>query len=471
MSTVEASPPAVRPPLFERLALHRPELRAWAMYDWANSAMYTVIITAVFPVFFARVAAAGMPQSEVRGTFGLATTVCMTLAAVLGPILGAVADYARLKKKLFAVFVLLGVLATGAMFFIHRGDWMLAAILFGIANISIASSLVFYDAMLPHVARAGETDRLSTSGYAVGYLGGGLCLALCVALIAWGRNLGIHVEPPDDPAGSDWLTARIGFLIVAVWWLVFTLPYLFRVSEPPLAIEPDERPGQNPIRVAFTRIGETLRALKTYRNAFLFMLAFLAYSDGIGTIIRMATLYAAELQIPDAATVGCVLLVQFIGIPFAVGFGKLAGRIGPKRAIWIALSGYVFICLWASQISSTWEFVAMAVMVGMVQGGAQALSRSLFASLIPKHKSAEFFGLFSTLEKFAGIAGPYVFSISASSRSAVLWIIVFFVVGAGVLAFVDVAAGRTAAQRADDDLTTMSQATPDSNSPPHAPCA
>lgn len=460
MSSVDAIQDASRPPFLERLALHRPELRAWALYDWANSAVFTVIITAVFPVFFLRVAAAGMPQEEVRGRFGLVTTVCMAFAALLGPILGAVADYARMKKKLFAIFVFLGVLAVGAMFFIERGDWFFAAVLFGIANISIASSFVFYDAMLPHVARAGEVDKLSTSAYAVGYLGGGLCLAICVALIMWGRDLGIRVDPPDDPAGSDWLTARIGFAIVAVWWLVFTIPYLFRVSEPPLAIEPDEKPGQNPVRIAFTRIGETLGALKTYRHAFLLMLAFLAYSDGIGTIIRMATLYAAELEIPDAVTVGCILLVQFIGIPFAIGFGKLAGKIGPKRAIWIALAGYVGICLWASMITKTWEFVAMAVMVGMVQGGAQALSRSLFSSLIPKHKSAEFFGLFSTLEKFAGIFGPYVFSISASSRSAVLWIIVFFVIGGGVLFFVDVEAGRRAAQRADAELAPDLAGTP-----------
>jgi UMF1 family MFS transporter len=456
MSPLPASTRAAKAPLLERLALHRPELRAWAMYDWANSAFFTVVISAVFPYFFAKVAAVGMTDDEVRWHFTFVTSVCMAIAAVLGPILGAIADYARMKKRLFAVFFGLGVLSTGAMVCIHRGDWILAAALFGLANIGISSSFVFYDSFLPHVAREGEADRLSTTGYAVGYLGGGLCLALCIALIRWGERFGLRVEPPGDARGSDWLAARIGFVIVAIWWLVFTIPFLRRVHEPPLAIEPDERPGLNPVRIAFTRIGETLRELSTYREAFLMLLAFLAYSDGIGTIIRMAVLYAAELKIPDAAAVGCILLVQFVGIPFAILFGRLADRIGAKRGILLALVGYVGICVWASRVTETWEFVVMAVMVGMVQGGAQALSRSLFSSLVPKHKSGEFFGLFSTLDKFAGILGPLVFGLAPSSRAAVLWVIAFFVVGAALLALVDVEKGRRAAREAEAGVSSAS---------------
>jgi len=435
-------------PLLERLALHRPELRAWALYDWANSAFFTVVITAVFPVFFRRVAAAELADGEVRHRFGMVTTVCMAIAAVLGPVLGAVADYARMKKKLFALFFGLGVAATGSLWFVHRGNWELAALLFGLANVGIASSFVFYDAMLPHVAREGEADRLSTSAYAIGYLGGGLCLALVLIVVFFGRTLGLSAEP-DGVIGGSGTTARLGFVLVAAWWLVFTIPYLRRVPEPPLAIEPDERTGRNPFVVAFVRIGETLKDLRQYRHAFLMLLAFLAYSDGIGTIIRMAVLYAAELEIPDKVTVGCILLVQFVGIPFAILFGRIAGRIGAKRAILIALAGYTGICVFASRVTSTWQFVAMGVMVGMVQGGAQGLSRSLFASLVPKHKSGEFFGLFSTLEKFAGILGPWVFSITSTSRSAILSIAAFFVVGALLLFGVDVEAGKRAAERAD----------------------
>lgn len=436
---------AVRAPLLERLALHRPELRAWAMVDWANSAFFTVVITAVFPYFFAAVPGADLTSDEVRERFTLTTTIAMVIAAVAGPILGAVADYARLKKRLFTVFTLLGVLSTAALFAVQRGDWLLAAVLFGLANLGIVTSLVFYDALLPHVARPGEADRLSTTAYAVGYLGGGLCLALVVAMITWEEPLGLR--------GEDGLSARLGFVLVAAWWLVFTIPFLRRVHEPTVALETDERPGLNPVRVAFTRIGETMRELKSYRQALLFLVAFLAYSDAIGTIIRMAVLYAAELEIPVKTVIVCILLIQFIGIPFAVLFGRIADRIGAKRAILIALAGYIGICVWASRVQETWEFVAMALMVGMVQGGAQALSRSLFSSLVPKHKSGEFFGLFSTLEKFAGILGPLVFFVAPSSRAAILWLIVFFVVGAGLLLLVDVEAGRKAASERQAELT------------------
>lgn len=440
-------PPTVseaRPPLLERLVLHRPELRAWALVDCANSAFFTVVITAVFPYFFDAVPGADLSDDEVRRRFTLTTTIAMGIAALLGPILGAVADYARLKKRLFMVFTLLGVASTAAMFAIHRGDWLLAAVLFGLGNLGVVTSVVFYDAFLPHVARPDEVDRLSTTGYAVGYLGGGLCLALVAAMITWEGPLGL--------AGDDGLATRLGFLLVALWWLAFTIPFLRRVQEPPAGLETDERPGQNPVRVAFARIGETFRELRKYRHALLLLVAFLAYSDAIGTIIRMAALYAAELKIPPKTVLLCILLVQFIGVPFAVLFGRLAGRIGTKPAILIALVGYIGICVWASRVHETWEFVVMAMMVGMVQGGAQALSRSLFATLVPKHKSGEFFGLFSTLEKFAGILGPLVFFIAPSSRAAVLWLIVFFVVGAGLLLLVDVEKGRAAARETEAEL-------------------
>jgi UMF1 family MFS transporter len=444
MTPADASAPSTRPPLLERLALHRPALRAWAMYDWANSAMWTVVITAVFPVFYENVAAAGLSEDAVRRQFSLVTTVCMAVAALLGPILGAVADYARMKKKLFGVFFGLGVATTAALYFVHRGEWVLAAVLFGLANIGIASSFVFYDSMLPHIASPEEADRLSTTGFAAGYLGGGLCLAICAALIFWEVPLGL--------AGADGLSARVGFVVVAVWWLVFTLPYFFRVPEPPLAIEVDERAGQNPVRMAFLRIGETLGELKRYRQAFVLLVAFLLYSDGIGTINRMAALYATALHIPSRSTVLYILLVQFIGVPFAILFGRLADKIGAKRGILIALAGYIGICVWASRITETWEFAGICVLVGMVQGGAQALSRSLFSTLIPKHKSGEFFGLFSTLDKFAGILGPLVFGLAPSVHAAVLWVTGFFIVGAAILALVDVEEGRRAAVASEADL-------------------
>jgi UMF1 family MFS transporter len=439
---------AARAPLLERLVLHRPETRAWAMYDWANSAMYTVIIASVFPVFFRSIAAEGLDDDTKRSLFSWATTLSMIVVACLSPVLGAVADYARAKKKLFALFLGIGVVANAVMFFIAPGDWRLACWLFGLVNVGAAGSFVFYDAMLSSVALPGEMDRLSTSAYAVGYLGGGLCLALCLALVKQPGWFGI------DPADKTGLAARIGFVIVALWWLLFTIPFFRNVREPDIAIERDERAGQNPVRVAFTRLYETLCELRTYRHAFVFLLAYFAYSDGIGTVIRMATLVGDERGIGAAVLIKCVLLAQFAAIPFAILFGRIAGWIGPKRAILAAICVYVVITLLGYRLKTANDFIGLTLLVASVQGGAQALSRSLFASLVPRHKSGEFFGLFSTLDKFAGIAGPLVFAIAPTTNMAILLLIPFFVVGALLLSTVDVDAGRRVAREAEQRLTT-----------------
>jgi UMF1 family MFS transporter len=454
-----------RPAFLERLVLHRSETRAWALYDWANSAAYTVIITAVFPIFYRQVAAVGLDDDAKRESFSWATTIAMLVAALMSPVLGAAADYARIKKKLFGVFLAVGVLANAAMVWIGAGDWKLALVLFGLLNIGMAGSFVFYDAMLSSVAREDEMDRLSTTGYAVGYLGGGLCLALCLLLIQEPEWFGLAVSG-DAALDAKSLPTRIGFGIVALWWFVFTIPFFLRVREPDIAIERDERAGLNPVKVAFARLSETLRELKRYRQAFLFMLAFLVFNDGIGTIIRMATPLGDELGISKGTLIACVLLVQFVAIPFALFFGRLASRLGAKRSILIALAVYVVICVlgWAMaqrfdivilghRVSAVEEFVTMAMLVAAVQGGAQALSRSLFASLVPKHKSGEFFGLFSTLEKLAGVLGPLVFGLAATTGSAILSLLVFFLVGAGLLMLVDVEAGRRAAVEAEVQLT------------------
>jgi UMF1 family MFS transporter len=434
-----------RPRLLERLALQRPELRAWAMYDWANSALFTVVITAVFPVFYSKVLAADLDPDARRSTFGWATTVSLLVAALISPLLGALADYARVKKKVFALFLAVGVLSTAGMWFLRPGDWVLGCVLFGLANIGAAGSFVFYDALLSHVAREGELDQLSSTAYAVGYLGGGLCLALCVWMIQQPATFGLA-------SGDSTLPARTGFLVVALWWALFTIPFFRQVSEPAPALEPDEQRGMNPVRVAFTRLSETLRELRRWRAAFLMMIAFLIYNDGIGTVIRMATLFGEERRIPEQTMLGAILVVQFVGIPCAILFGRLAGRIGAKRAIQVALLVYVGIAFVAYGMDTVGEFWTMAVLVGTVQGGAQALSRSLFASLVPKHKSAEFFGLFSTLEKFAGVIGPAVFSVSASSGAAILSLIAFFVVGGAILACVDVSQGQALAREAERAL-------------------
>ena len=422
------------------------------MYDWAASAMQTTIMVAVFPIYFVKVAGAELPASSATQRLATVNTVALVVIALLSPVLGAISDYRGTKKRLLAVFMLIGVAAVGGMFFVHRGEIHLASTLFTVALIGAAGSFVFYEALLPHIARPDEIDRVSSAGYAVGYIGGGLLLALNLAWIQQPAWFGFP-SGPDLSEAEATLPVRLAFISVAIWWLVFSWPLLHGVAEPPLRLEPDERPSESPVRAAFIRMAETLRELRGYRQAFLMLLAFLIYNDGIQTIIKMATAYGTEIGIGQSALIGAILLVQFVGIPCSFLFGMLAGRIGAKRAIFLGLLAYTAISVLGYFMKNATHFYLLAGLVGVVQGGTQALSRSLFASMIPPHKSGEFFGFFSVFEKFAGIFGPLIFAgtiaVTGSSRNAILSVIAFFAVGAALLWGVDVEEGQRTAQQAE----------------------
>ena len=420
-----------------RLGLQTPEQRAWATYDWANSAFQCTIITAVFPVYFASVAAAGLPPAVATERFATATTLALSIVALIAPVLGAYADVAGAKKRLLAVFLAIGVTSTAAMVQIGEGDWLLAAALFVIANIGVSGSFVFYDSLLPHIATAREVDRVSSAGYALGYLGGGVLLAI---------NLAWILAPHWFGLADAGVASRLSFLSVAIWWLLFAIPLFRRVPEPPVRLA---RPAGSAVAASFRQLAATLRELRQYRQAFLMLVAFLIYNDGIGTIIRMAGPYGQEIGLPQEGLIAAFVMVQFVGIPFAILFGRLANRIGAKPSIFIALVVYVLISLVGYFMTTIWEFFLLSFMVATVQGGSQALSRSLFSTMIPKHKSSEFFGFFGVFEKFAGIVGPALFAatvrITGTSRTAILSVIAFFVVGAVLLWMVDVEEGRRAA--------------------------
>ena len=378
----------------------------------------------------------------------------MIVIAVLAPILGALADFSAVKKRMIAVFLTMGVVSVAAMFFIQQGNWLLALTLFAIANFGANGSFVFYDALLPHIARDDEVDRVSTAGYALGYIGGGLLLALNLLWITKPEWFGLPSGDNLSPSEKT-LPARLAFLSVAIWWALFSIPLFRRVPEPPVRLESDESRGESPLKAAFVRLGETFRELKKFKNAFLMLLAFLIYNDGIGTIIRMAALYGAGIGLTDNDMIAAILLTQFIGVPFAFAFGALAGWIGAKRSIFLALIIYTGISVIGYYMKTAAHFLLLAVLVGMVQGGAQALSRSLFASLIPRQKAGEFFGFFAVVEKFAGIIGPLLFFViieaSGSTRNAILSVIAFFVVGGILLTFVNVPEGQRLARQAERD--------------------
>jgi UMF1 family MFS transporter len=427
--------------LLDRLGLGRRDLRAWAMYDWANSAFQTTIIAAIFPIYFQKVAAAGLPGPVATSRFAWATTWSILIVAIIAPLLGSAADRAPLKKRLLGVFLAIGAAATAAMFLISRGEWLFALTLFVIGNVGVAGSIVFYESLLPHLAGPEELDRVSTAGYAMGYVGGGVLLAINIVMMAKPAWFGL----------ADKETAvRASLASVAVWWAVFSIPLFRHVPEPPVRLDAAER-GSG-FGGAVRGLVRTLADLRRYRNAFLLLVAFLLYNDGVQTIIRMATIYGTEIGLDDNAMIGALLVTQFIGIPFAFLFGMLAGRIGAKPAVFGGLVVYAIITMLGYFMRTSAQFFALAVLVGMVQGGTQALSRSLFASMIPKEKSSEFFAFFGVFERYAGVLGPAVFAWvvaqSGSSRSAILSVVVFFVLGAAVLAFVDVGAGRAAVRGA-----------------------
>jgi UMF1 family MFS transporter len=421
--------------LLSRLGLDRRELRAWAAYDWANSAFITVVVSAVFPIFYVKVAGADFLETEASRRFTITTTIALAIAAVMAPLLGAIADRAPVKKRFLFVFSVIGVVATAGMATIGRGDWLWALVLFGVSNIAANGAFVFYDSLLPHVARPGEIDRVSTAGYALGYFGGGLLLATLGA-VGLGSTRAVHVA----------------FLVTAAWWAVFAIPIFRTVAEPAL---PAERrvAGTAAIRAAFTDLRATYRELRRFPQAAMMLLAFLVYNDGIGTIYRTAVIYGAELGLETEALITALVVVQFVGIPATFVFGSIAGAIGTRASILAGLAVYMVVSVYGYFLDSTTDFYILAVLVGLVQGGTQALSRSLFASMIPRHRSSEFFGLFAVFEKFAGIVGPAIFAAAqtafGSSRPAILSIIAFFAVGGFLLTRVDVAAGRAAAAAAE----------------------
>lgn len=436
----------------EKLGLHRPELRAWALYDFGNSAFMTVVITAVFPVYYGRVASAGIPSQTSELRFSVATTFAMLLIAVLAPLLGTLADFRPMKKRMIGIFLGVALLAVAGMFFVQTGGWVLALALFILANIGANGSFVFYDALLPHVAAEKEMDRVSTAGYALGYIGGGLLLALNLAMITQPAWFGLPHGEGLTPEQKT-LPTRLAFLSVAIWWGLFSIPLFLKVREP--AVVPGNGGSESaPLRAAFGRLGGTFQELRRFRNAFLMLLAFLIYNDGIGTIIRMAAIYGSGLGLKEGDMISAILLTQFIGIPFAFLFGGLAGKIGAKKSIFLALVVYTGISIIGYFMKTATHFLILALLVGMVQGGAQALSRSLFASLIPRQKAGEFFGFFAVVEKFAGILGPLAFgamvAVSGSSRGAILSVIAFFVVGGVLLSFVNVQEGQRAARAAEN---------------------
>ena len=408
---------------------------SWCLYDWANSAFATTIMSAVLPIFYSSVAAAELSKTTASSYWGYTNTIAMLIVAFTAPVLGALADHSGMKKKFLAAFAALGILSTAGLVGVGRGDWLLASSLYILGMVGFSGGNNFYDSLLPHVAGDQEIDRISSWGYAMGYLGGGILLVFNLAMILKPQFFGLP--------NAEWGT-RYSFLTVSIWWALFTIPLLKNVSEPPVVRIAGE--SANPLRASLQRLSLTFRNLRRHREAFKFLMAFWLYNDGIGTIISMAVIFGAEIHIAQEHLIGSILAVQVVGVPCSILFGRIAGKIGTKNAIFAGLIIYTGISIGGYFLQTALHFWILAIFVGFVQGGTQALSRSLFGTLIPKSRSAEFYSFYDVSSKFAGIIGPAVFGIvgqmTGSSRLSILSLVVFFVVGGLLLITVDVKKGR-----------------------------
>lgn len=409
---------------------YRKIVNSWAMYDWANSAFATTIMAAMFPPFYREMAkSAGLSESGATAAWAYTVTIALCIVAMIGPVLGAVSDATGRKKKFIGFFAAMGVIASGLFVFLRRDSYLAGSILFIIANVGFAAGNVFYESLLPHIAREGDVDRVSARGYAFGYTGGGILLAINALWVLkpewfWMPGMGVAL--------------RLSFFSVAVWWAAFSVPLFRNVPEPRCATGMAEK--GNPLALGFSRLVDTLRHLRQYKQLALFLVAFWLYSDGINTVIKMATAYGDEIGIGITAMIPALILTQFVGIPATFAFGWLARIVGTKRMILVGLVAYAGISVGGFFLRTATHFFVLATLVGLVQGGTQALSRSLFASMVPREKSSEFFGFMSMSSRFAGIVGPLVFGavsqFTGNSRISIASLVFFFVIGGVLLLFV-----------------------------------
>ena len=396
---------------------------SWALYDWANSVFATVVVAGFFPVVFKQYWAADLTSEASTFWLGSTNSLISFMIVLLAPLLGALGDCKAWRKYLLLAFMLLGVLATAGLYGVSAGSWQQALMLYGVALLGFMLANVFYDALLLPVSQGQHLERYSSRGYALGYLGGGLLLALCVAMSQQPAQFGFHTSID---------AVLVSFLLVAVWWLVFTLPLAYYVREP------------KPLLQKTLRVTDLLReARNALRNCFaqrdirLFLIAYWIYIDGVDTIIFMAVDYGMSLGFAVGDLITALLITQFVGFPAAIVFSRIGERIGVKRVLLLGLAGYGLITLWGYFMTSAMEFYVLATAIGLVQGGVQALSRSWFARMIPVERSAEYFGIYNMVGKAAAVLGPVlmglVVMLTHNHRYSILSIIIFFIVGSILL--------------------------------------
>lgn len=401
--------------------------RSWMLYDLANSAFSIIVSTAIFPIYFKSVAeSAGVSSVDGTAYYGYAVSLATFILALLGPVLGTIADYKGMKKKFFVFFFALGVLGTASLA-LPFASWVLLAVFYVIATVGSSGANIFYNSFLTDITEEKRFDEVSAKGFAVGYIGSVIPFVAAIAVIFLTQA---GIIPLSVGAAS-----QIAFLITALWWGLFTIPFLKNVKQ----VYYVEREGQI-ILGSFKRLWQTFKDIRQYRNILIFLIAYFFFIDGVGTIINMSTAYGTDVGLDATGLLVALLVVQIVAAPFAVLFGKLAGKFGRKNMLYVAILVYTFVCIFALFLDTLIEFWFLALMVGTVQGGIQAISRSFYASMVPKDKSNEFFGFYNIFGKFASVLGPFLLAVTTqltgSSTYGVFSIIILFIIGFVVLLFV-----------------------------------
>ena len=395
---------------------------SWALYDWANSAFATTVMAGFFPLFFKSYWASNLSDAESTFAIGSVNSLVGLLIAFSAPVLGALADAGDSKRKFLFSFAFLGIIATGYLFFIPESSWKLAVVFYGIGVIGFSGGNIFYDSLLVTVSKEKERNRVSALGFSLGYLGGGILFLLNVAMFLYPNWFGLE----NQIEAVVW-----SFLSVAVWWLIFSLPIYLNVKEP--VQNASKKQINTVIDDAFENLLNTAKSIKKFKSAVIFLLAYFLYMDGVDTIIRMATSYGSDIGLSATSMIQALLLTQFIGFPATLVFGYYADRFGYKYSLSFAIIVYISVVLFSSQMDTALEFYIVASVIGLVQGGVQAISRSFFSTLIPENKAAEFFGFYNFIGKSSVFLGPFMVSgialITGSPSYGILSLLILFIPG------------------------------------------
>ncbi len=420
------------------------------MYDWANSAFATTVMAGFFPIFFKKYWSAGADINVSTARLGLANSVAGVVIALLAPVLGAIADKGSSKKKFLMFFSFMGIVMTMSLHFVAKGDWSSAVLLYVVATAGFLGGNIFYDSLIVSVASEKRLDFVSALGFSTGYLGGGLL---------FGLNVWMTLSPETFGFADAGEAVRFSFLAVGIWWAVFSVPIFLFVKEP----EKASVSGTTAVKAGLGQFIHTFREIRHLKTVFLFLAVYWLYIDGVDTIIVMAVDYGMSIGFESNDLIVALLITQFVGFPSAIAFGYIGHKIGAKRGIYIAIGIYLFVAVWGAFMHDTHEFYMLAIIVGLVQGGIQALSRSFYARIIPANKSAEYFGFYNMIGKFATVLGPVVmggagllvrsmgYSSDIASRASITSISLFFIIGGVLFYFVDEEKGREEVKYLEED--------------------